>query len=535
MYRQHDVLSFTLSPQAEYKFNLLINKIKNSLEYLTVFLAVAVSFIGWRYYFDQGLVLSYNDSMSHLDIARRVVEGLKPGLAQIGSVWLPLPHLLMLPFVWNDFLWHSGLAGTITSSLSFVGSAYFIFKLVKTLTRDSLCAFLSSLVFILNPNMAYMQSVPMTESLLIFLFIVSCYYLLLWQKSDSYKYLALAGFFTLLATLTRYDGWMLLVQMVVVILFIAFQRGGYRKAEGNLVLFSTIALYGVLLWFIWNLLIFNDPLYFATGPFSARAQQLVFEAEGRLFSKGNLLYSSFVYFLTIIRNNGAVLTFIGIIGALVYFLKNKISSETLALSLLLSPLIFNISALYLGHSIINLPDIPPFTLFNVRYGLMMLPAVAVFIGYLTRDQRAIQLIVLIALVGQTAMMYRGGDIITVKDGISGASAQGMSETGKWLGENAKSGLILLAASSQDSLIFQSGFPVKRFIHEGTGDYWKESLETPTKHANYVAMHHGDLVYRKLSDNSDFLNNYKKVYDGEFTDIFERNIGQAAPLTIDNLP
>jgi hypothetical protein len=535
MYRENDIVGFTLSSEAEYRFNLLIQKLKSSLEYLVIVLAVALSFIGWRYYFDQGLILSYNDSMSHLDISRRVVEGLKPGLAQIGSVWLPLPHLLMLPFVWNDFLWHSGLAGTIVSSLSFVGASYFIFKLAKALTHDPVSAFLSALVFILNPNMAYMQSIPMTESLLIFLFIASCYYLFLWQKLDSYKYLALTGFFTLLGTLTRYDGWMLLAQMAIVVLLVAFQKGGYKKAEGNFILFCTIALYGVLLWFVWNLLIFNDPLYFVTGPFSARAQQMVFEAEGRLFSKGHLLYSAFVYSLTIIRNNGTVLTFIGLIGALVYFLKNKINAETLTLSLLLSPLIFNISALYFGHSIINLPDIPPYTLFNVRYGLMMLPAIAVFIGYLARNQRIIQLLILIVLIGQTVLMYKGGDVITVKDGISGASAQGMSETGKWLEENAKSGLILIAASSQDSLIFQSGFPLKRFIHEGTGDYWKESLETPTKYANYVAMHHGDLVYRKLYDNTDFLNNYKKVYDGEFTDIFERSKGLKTPLTIENLP
>ena len=34
-----------------------------------------------------------------------------PGLAQLGGVWLPLPHLLMLPFVRKMEWWQNGLAG----------------------------------------------------------------------------------------------------------------------------------------------------------------------------------------------------------------------------------------------------------------------------------------------------------------------------------------------------------------------------------------------------------------------------------------
>lgn len=533
--KQNNTLVIPFQLETADRLEGLLTKIKNSLEYFVIFIGVAASFISWRYYLLHNLVVSYNDSMSHLDIARRVVDGLQPGIAQIGSVWLPLPHMLMLPFVWNDFLWHSGLAGTIVSSLAFVGSAFFLFKLVKALTGDLVSAFLASLIFMLNPNMAYMQAIPMTESLLIFLFIISCYYTFIWQKTDNYKFLALAGFFTLLATLTRYDGWMLAAQMAVVIFAIAFRKGGYRKAESNLTLFLTVALYGVALWFIWNLLIFHDPLYFVTGPFSAKAQQMVFENEGKLFSKGHLLYSSFIYLLTILRNNSALITFIAACGAIVYFVKNKFNNEALVISLLLSPLFFNISALYFGHSIINLPDLPPYTLFNARYGLMMLPAIAVFIGYLARNQRLIQLVLLLALIFQTLSIYKDQDIITVKDGISGASAQGMTQTGKWLNQNAKSGLILIAVSSQDSLIFQSGLPMKRFIYEGDGDYWNRSLEDPTKYATFVTMHKGDLVYRRLYNNENFLNNYEKVYDGEFTDIFQRMKWKTTPLSIKDLP
>src|ERR1700693_6064391 len=61
-------------------------------------------------------VLLYVDSISHLEIARRVVSSTSPGLAQLGYVWLPLPHLLMLPFVWSSPLYQNGFAGSILST-----------------------------------------------------------------------------------------------------------------------------------------------------------------------------------------------------------------------------------------------------------------------------------------------------------------------------------------------------------------------------------------------------------------------------------
>jgi len=507
-----------------------------SSDLLVIFIAIAISFIGWKYYFDQSLILAYNDSMSHLDIARRVVEGLKPGFAQIGSVWLPLPHILMLPFIGSSFLWHTGLAGSYVSILAFIASGFFIYKIAFNLTRSYLAAIIGFLVFSLNPNMVYMQSIPMTESLLVLLFVASFHFMLIWERTSNFRYLIIAGLFVFFATLTRYDGWILLLQILPIILVISVRKKGWRGAESNLILFMMLAFYGIILWFLWNLLIFGDPLYFATGPFSAKAQQMVFEAEGRLFSKGNLLYSVYIYTIAVVRNNGAVFTFFAGVGAVLYLIKNRLRSETLIVSLLLSPFIFNVAALYLGHSIINLPDIPPYTLFNVRYGLMMLPSIAILVAYLCQKRYWFITIVLIILFFQTSFMYQDQAVITVNDGVRGASAQNMTTTGHWLNANVgDQGLILIAASSQDSLIFQSQLPMKRFITEGAGDYWSASLENPTKHAKYVAMHHGDMVYNRLFENENFLNNYEKVYDGEFTDIYELSISRKKPLTVADLP
>jgi hypothetical protein len=46
-----------------------------------------------------GYLLLYGDAVAHLHIARRIFDSSNPGFSQLGSVWLPLPHLLLLPFV----------------------------------------------------------------------------------------------------------------------------------------------------------------------------------------------------------------------------------------------------------------------------------------------------------------------------------------------------------------------------------------------------------------------------------------------------
>ena len=108
-------------------FKNLRNKLAKKFELILALFLIAISVYSFIYYYNNGLGIAYNDARSHLDIGRRVVEGLKPGLAQLGSVWLPLPHLLMGITIWNDFMWHSGLAGALISMISFVGVGFLIY------------------------------------------------------------------------------------------------------------------------------------------------------------------------------------------------------------------------------------------------------------------------------------------------------------------------------------------------------------------------------------------------------------------------
>ena len=66
-------------------------------------------------FYSNGWLLYYGDAEAHLNIARRMVDSRTPGYDQVGTVWLPLPHWLMLPFVRVDWMWLTGVAGAIPS------------------------------------------------------------------------------------------------------------------------------------------------------------------------------------------------------------------------------------------------------------------------------------------------------------------------------------------------------------------------------------------------------------------------------------
>ena len=47
------------------------------------------------------------DAIAHVNKARGLFDNFTPGLRQLGSIWLPLPHLLIVPLTWFDLLWLS--------------------------------------------------------------------------------------------------------------------------------------------------------------------------------------------------------------------------------------------------------------------------------------------------------------------------------------------------------------------------------------------------------------------------------------------
>ncbi len=497
---------------------------KYSIHIILLVLSVC-SILSWYLFFNNGLGLAYNDARSHLNIGRRVVEGLKPGLAQIGSVWLPLPHLLMVPTVWIDFMWHSGLSGSIQSMLSFVAIGVLIYLYLREIKVGLFVRFFGVFLFVVNLNVLYLQSTAMTEMLLLATMLAGCYYLMLWSKHEKVVDLVKSAGFIMLSTLIRYDGWFLAFFATLTVAFLAFKRKGYKAAEGVLIIFASLAGIGIFLWVLWNLMIFGDPLYFAFGPFSAHAQQAQLLAAGDLPTKGNLILSVKVYLYALFYNSYTIPAIFGFLGALAFWLKkdNDINLRVSS-SALFSPLIFNILALYLGHSVLFVQGISGNTWFNVRYGIMLAPTIAIFSAYLIDRMVNFRWLIVGLIVFVLFFAFLNYDAVTIDDATVGSSQKNVSEVSGWLKKNAaaKEGFVLISAASHDAIIFSSGIMMSRFIHEGTGVYWESALAAPDRWARWIIMRThdlNDLTFKKINKEALQLY-YVKVDTYPFADIYE---------------
>src|SRR6201998_3690984 len=129
-------------------------------------LAVCVSCICFLVSFRLGAVLYYGDAVAHINIARRVFDSRTPGLLQLGTVWLPLPHLLMIPFLFSKWMWRTGVGGSIPSMVAYVFGTLGIFRLVRGTVRffprtdvtARIVSWVAALIYAANPNLIYLQT-----------------------------------------------------------------------------------------------------------------------------------------------------------------------------------------------------------------------------------------------------------------------------------------------------------------------------------------------------------------------------------------
>lgn len=472
----------------------------------------------WAYL--SGYILAYGDAESHVNIAKRVVDGMTPGFGQLGGVWLPLQHILMIPFVANDFMWRTGLGGSLVSMVSYVIGAVYVYKLANLLLQKRWVVYVVTAIFMLNPNVLYMQAIPMSETLLLTLLVASTYYFVRWVGTQGAGYLILAAALAFAGSLVRYDAWFLIAMQALGVVVIGLaNRWRYKKIEGLAILYLTPALLGVVLWLAWNLLIFGDPLYFLSSPYSAQSQQQAFAARGELPADGNLLEALNYYSGAVIVNVGIFMAMLALFGlaCMLADKKGRQLVETLVVAgVLLAPFIFNVVSLYLGISILFIPNITPenfeFNLFNVRYGLMMVPAVAIFVGYLLLYWRGRAPRLAMGAVTSLALLYVFiSPPITLLDGTEGLSARRPGDVNAVLVKQYDYGFIAFDDFSRSATPTDLKVPMDKIIYVGAHPYWDNMLDTPSLYARWIVIRKDDELSKALLNNDDFKRNYRSVY------------------------
>ena len=431
-------------------------------------------------------MLLYGDARAHLNVARHVTDGLRTGLAQLGSVWLPLPHLLLVPLVAIDPLWHSGAAGAIVGGLSFVYCGVRVYSIVQELTGSRVGAWVGLLIFASNLNMLYVQSTALTEPVLLACCIGAVYHLTHWMSTlDSWD-LAWSGLLIFLGTLTRYEGWALLVaSLIVVAVWSRRQDGPSGYTQANLLLFGAIACYGIALWLIYNLVIFGSPVYFLNSAYSAQAINGAQAQFGLLGTKGSISQSVLTFGWDAIDVVGAVLLAGGAIAAVAAILvrSGQRMRTAATFALLLAPVAFEVLSLYAGQTTIRVPQLPPHQMWNDRYGLMAIPFCAVALGTLAgRWRPRWTSAAALGTAATAAALMSTGTPITLADGRTGTSSAtaGHPEIiANYIHRHYHGGEILADDSAAMSVMFASDLDLRDFVTDGFHPFFEHALASPT--------------------------------------------------------
>lgn len=347
--------------------------------------ALAVAFFYWR-----GWILYYGDAEAHLDIARRIIDSRTPGYDQVGTSWLPLPHWLMVPFVRYDSLWRTGLAGSIPSALAFVVGGMFFFGAMRRIFQSDAAAIAAVALFALNPNTLYLQSIPMNEVQSFAFLAAMLYFTVRFRQTQGWGSVVGAGIAACAGTLTRYDAWLLLPFVAAFFLIAAHKR---RIVVA--LLFTSIAMLGPLFWLFHNWWLSIDPLDFYRGPWSAKAIQGSADYPGRNDWRLSLLY----YRTAAQLCAGATLPLIAIAGTIAALFRRAFWP----LLLLVLPGALYIWSMHDGTVPIFMPVLKPFSYYNTRYGMAMLPLFAMAAAALVtivpqRARGAVAVLVVVAAI-----------------------------------------------------------------------------------------------------------------------------------------
>jgi cellulose synthase/poly-beta-1,6-N-acetylglucosamine synthase-like glycosyltransferase len=514
---------------------------------LTFVTACVLSVASLVYFFQNHGLLLYADANAHLSIARRIIDNLTPGLAQLGGVWLPLPHLAMLPFAQNYYLWNTGLAGSFVSMPCYIIAAIYLFLSAQRLTKNGLASFVGALVFMLNPNILYLQTTPLSELVSVVTMTAACYYCLAWAQEGRPIHLILWAASAFLATMARYDGWFLFMAFFGVVAVIGWLKfGSLARVESALIVFALLGGLGIAMWFVWCGAIFGDPLYFQRGEFSSQAQMQGYLSGGQLYTYHNLAQSIRYFAVLTIETVGPGLFALSILGIAVFLLRRRFAPDTLAALTFLGPCLSYVVSFYTGQVIVFVPGaVPPdapHQLFNARFGSVAVPAIALFVSVLAnyrfqlkwtwfrrpigvlRWQAWASLMCVIVIVGQTLLTISGG-IISLQDGLYGVSCAPAHPIIMYLAQHYTGGKVLktVASSKIDGLEPLAGITFSNVVYEGSGNFWKNALNRITPDVSWIVMN--------PNDPSDILARYVDVKNSSFQSQFTRVVEEKGGLSL----
>jgi len=510
-------------------------------------IATVISLSSFAYFFANGMTNVYGDGIAHVNIARKVVDSPEDSLwrryIQIGSPWLPLQTIAMLPLAANDWMWRTGIAGSIVSMISYIIAALSLFLLARSFYgnesgrwREALPA-LTAAIFITNPSVLYMQTTPMSEPVFMAALVTAVYLLQRWVDDQTAKRLAIAAIGMAVATLARYEAWP--VALLSILIVALTSHGDWTTKTKTAGSFASLVAIGPLYWLWHNWAIYGNAFEFLGGPNSARgiaSQNRVNFAWSQVFVGKPVLDILIIAAATAVCAGPFLLLLSGTGFARMVVSKRKSLRQYSPLVLLILPFFFHAFSLYRGE--IQVFPISAFGLLNIRYGLPHLLAVALFapaaiLLFKSSARRwagaavcllvALQYLHLISEGPSQLAVYQEG----YRNGVNARPVREKARVASFLRANPPAGLTLMHTGALGPLVTDGGLRFSNMIHEGTSRWHQLDDGLPKDVTTLIEME-GDPLERRIRESSgltsDLATHFKLLFSVGEIKVFERRKG-----------
>ena len=521
---------------------------------LAATIAASATAVWWSW--THAAFLLYGDAEAHIHIARRLFDSHRPGITQLGSVWLPLPPLLLAPFLLVDSWWRSGFAPVIPSAVCYLLACLGLYQLLRRWVSPA-AASVGLALFAANPNLLYLQTTAMTEPLFLceliwaVLFLVEWYEALDAEDKRSAKLLWAIIAVLIAAVYTRYDGW-ILAFLAWTAMAVCLKRRG-RLFQSNFILASIVLMLAPAGWMVYNAVVFQDWLDFLRGPYSARAIELRTSTSAVDPHPGwHNPWVSLLYFLKASEMDVAALGFgelvflVAALGTGWAWLRQRATRTQFAVAapakgnssvwpkswawtlFLWLPLPFYAYSVSYGSVPIFLPVWKPFSWYNTRYGMELLPALAFFFAFavegalasLERQRKPQYRTVMIAtlfvlMAANFAEMLREKPL-TYEEAKKNAGARGyyneaIAAALKPLHALDPNGVVLMDTSTFPSIVPNAGLTYRQTINESDKEFYWAALAAPAAHVSIVLAFAGDDIDKAVKAHPDHLRVYRSFH------------------------
>jgi len=372
-------------------------------------------------------------------------------------------------------------------------------------------------------------------------------------------------------TLIRYDDWALAIAVLPMVALIAWRalpaatrsaqshaaappasarslpleqpeparRRSYAMAESWTILFALLAFAGCAGWVIYNWVIFHDPLL---SFFYGQSSHTYYggAAAAEVPARHHAMLALEMYGLTAAKTAGWALIPVAVLGLLAFVWRHRLRNSTLPTYLVLVPFAFYWLVLFLGINTESLPQFGQGPYYNTRFGLAIIPAVALFCACIAVTRRRLLNVVLVG--GVLALTLASSAVGWVQTpfverealyGPSGAKTRvGGEHDAQWLAAHYHGGNVLITYVNSQTMLFylltKYHFPDHVFITDTNGAEFHRALARPWESARWIVMdsyaHNGaSPIWTALNRRTDWRRHFILRAQLETTQIYERGV------------